>query len=149
LKNGNTTVEPPITMSQPLNNFYESFSSSLQRKVSSDSFTSKVMPTKKRVVVTSTIANNSLVQGTSTLSETTTITTTTTTATLVTLKPTIQNNSPIATNPLLRAEGSTIFVGNRQYQLVKGPSGQMRAVVNGTNILVKSPTTTIKVCKMR
>lgn len=146
---GNTAIEPSIITSQPLNNFYESFSTSLQKKPSETS-TSQIIPAKKCIVVTPNISNSSMVQAIASSSQTAIpIPTPTTTTTYVTFKPPIQSKKSISNNLLQRAEGSTILLGNKQYQLVKGPSGQMRAVVNGTNILVKSsPTNIIKVSKI-
>jgi len=128
----------------PLHTFYESFSSSLPTKVSSESSIPKVIQTKKCVVVKPAISKNNLIQVTASSSETTTGT-----PTFVTFKPAIQNNKSLTNSPLQRAEGGTILLGNKQYQLVKGPSGQMRAFMNGTNILFKSPPNVIiKVCKI-
>lgn len=142
---GNTGIKPSNVTSQPINNFYESFSSSLQKKTS-ESSTSKMIPTKKCIVVTPTISNSSLVQVTAVSSSQTATSTPTTTTTFLTFKPSIHNKI-VANSPLRRVEGSTILLGNKQYQLVKGPSGQMKAVVNGNNILLKSPPASIvKVC---
>jgi len=141
----NNRIEPSIVTSQPINNFYttSSIHSSLQKKAS-ELTTSKVLPTKKCIVVTPAISNSPLVQVTA--SSTETATSTATTSKFLTFKPSIQNKT-VVNSPLHRAEGSTIIFGNKQYQLVKGPSGHMRAVVNGTNLLLKSPPTTIvKVC---
>jgi len=141
---GNTTVESLNTSKQPLHNFYESFSSSLQKTVSSESSIPKAVPTKKCIVVKPAITKTHLVQVATTSSETGTGI-----PTYMTFKPAVQNNKSPAIGPLQRAEGSTILLGNKQYQLVKGPAGQMRAVMNGSNILVKSPPPAIiKVCKI-
>lgn len=139
---GNTAVEPSTVTSQPLNNFYESFSSSLQKKTS-ESSTPKVMSTKKCIVVTSTISNSPLVQVTASSSGTAT-----TIPTFVTFKPS-QINKSMANSALIRAEGNTIVLGNKQFQLLKGSASQMRAVVNGTSILLKSPTSSIIKCYAR
>jgi len=143
---GNTSVEPSIVTSQPLNNFYESFSSSLQTKPS-ETCTSQTMPAKKCIVVTPTISNGPMVQAIASSSQTATSAPPPTT--YVTFKPPIQTKKPMANTFLQRAEGSTIVLGNKQYQLVKGPTGQMRAVVNGANILVKSSSSSaVKVSKI-
>ncbi|XP_027843371.1 uncharacterized protein LOC114124329 isoform X3 [Aphis gossypii] len=138
---GNTTVEPFKLPKPPLHNFYESFSSSLQKTVSSESSVPKAVPTKKCIVVKPAITKTHLVQVTTSSSESGTGT-----PTYMTFKPAVQNNKSSAMSPLQRAEGSTILLGNKQYQLVKGPAGQMRAVMNGSNILVKSPPPAIIKC---
>ncbi|XP_060877923.1 uncharacterized protein LOC132950461 isoform X2 [Metopolophium dirhodum] len=145
----NNGIEPSIVTSQPINNFYttSSIHSSLQKKAS-ELTTSKVIPTKKCIVVTPTISNGPLVQVTA--SSTETATSTATTSKILTFKPSIQNKTVMnSSSPLHRVEGSTIVFGNKQYQLVKGPSGHMRAVVNGTNLLLKSQPTTIVKCYAR
>uniref|UniRef100_A0A2S2P9M4 MYND-type domain-containing protein n=2 Tax=Schizaphis graminum TaxID=13262 RepID=A0A2S2P9M4_SCHGA len=128
----------------PLHSFYESFSSSLQTKVSSNSSIPKVIQTKKCVVVKPAISKNNLIQVTASSSETSTGT-----PTYVTFKPAIQNNKSFTNNSIQRAEGGTILLGNRQYQLVKGSTGQMKAFMNGTNILFKSPSNAIIKCYSR
>lgn len=142
---GNTTVESLNIPKPPLHNFYESFSSSLQKTVSPESSIPKAVPTKKCIVVKPAITKTHLVQVATSSSETGTGT-----PTYVTFKPAVQNNKSPANSHLQRAEGSTILLGNKQYQLVKGGStGQMRAIMNGSNILVKSPPPAfIKVCKI-
>lgn len=140
---GNIAVDRSTVTSQP--NFHEPFSSSLQKRTS-ESSTSNVIPTKKCFVVTSTISNNSMVQIASSSSGTSTPTPTppptTTTTSYVTFKPPILNKN----GPLHRAEGSTILLGNKQYQLVKAPSSQIKAaVINGTNIGIRPQPTPIKV----
>jgi len=125
-----------------LHNFYESFSSSLQNTVSSES--PKAVPTKKFFVVKPAFTKTQLMQVASSSSETGTGT-----PTYMTLKSPVQNNKSSAISPLQRAEGSTFLVGNKQYQLVKGSGNQMRAEMSGPNILVKSPPPAIiKVCKI-
>jgi len=118
-----------------------------------------------------------LVQVKSSMSETATLTQPTTTCQL-----TNQNKKSVANNYLHSAVCNTIVIDNKQYQLVKDssgqlravfmptisnspsiqgtatittcqsvnePSGQMRAVDNGTLISVISPPTVfIRVCKM-
>ncbi|XP_003246470.1 uncharacterized protein LOC100574764 [Acyrthosiphon pisum] len=140
----NNGIEPSIATSRPINNFYttSSIHSSLQKKAS-ELTTSKMIPSKKCIVITPTISNSPLVQVTA--SSTETATSTATTSKFLTFKPSIQNKT-VVNSPLHSAEGSTIVLGNKQYQLVKGPSGTMRAVVNGTNILLKSPPTRIIKC---
>lgn len=147
-------MAPPIITSQPLNNFYESFSTSLQKKPAETS-TSQMIPAKKCIVVTPNISNSPMVQAIASSSQTATSTptptptpTTTTTTTYVTFKPPIQSKNCMPNNLVQRPESSTILLGNKQYQLVNG-SGAMRAVVNGTNILVKpSPSNINKVSKI-
>jgi len=143
---GNNGIDPSIVTSQPINNFYttSSIHSSLQKN-GSELTTSKVIPTKKCIVVTPTISNSPLVQVTA--SSIGTATSTATTSKILTFKPPIQNKTAV-NSTLHRHEGSTIVLGNKQYQLVKGPSGTMRAaVVNGSNILLRSPPTSfVKVC---
>jgi len=134
-------IEQSVVTTQPINNFYESFSSSLQKEASEPS-TSNVISTNKCIVVTSAISNSPLVQVTASSSRTATSTPTTST-----FKPSIQINETVANSPLCRAEGGTIVLDNKQYELVTGPSVQMRDLVNGSNILVNSPPSDIvKVC---
>jgi len=131
-----------------LNNFYESFSTSLQNNPAETS-TSQMIPAKKCIVVTPNISNSPMVQAIASSSQTATSTPITTTTTYVTFKPPIQSKSSTPNNLVQRPEGNTILLGNKQYQLVKGPSSAMRAVVNGTNILVKpSPSNIILVSKI-
>jgi len=137
--NGDTAVEPTIATSQPLNNFSELLSYSLQKKTS-ESPTSQVIPTEKCIVVTPAISNSSLVQVTSSFSETPT---TSTPTTFVTINPSIRNKKSVTNSQLHRAIGGIILIDNKQYQLVKGSLGQTRSVVNGSNILVTSPSTAI------
>jgi len=55
----------------------------------------------------------------------------------------------MANSSLQRAEGSNITIGNKQYQLVKGPTGQMRAVINKPKEFIKpQPTVMTKVYKI-
>ncbi|XP_003246246.1 uncharacterized protein LOC100568840 [Acyrthosiphon pisum] len=140
--NGDTAVEPTIATSQPLNNFYEPLSYSLQKKTS-ESSTSKVIPTKKYIVVTSAISNSSLVQVTSSFSGTAK---TLTPTTFVTFNPSIQNKKSVTNSQLHKAIGGIILIDNKHYKLVRGPLGRMRAVVNGSNKLVTSPSTVIIKC---
>ncbi|XP_060872577.1 uncharacterized protein LOC132946544 isoform X2 [Metopolophium dirhodum] len=140
--NGDAAVEPTIATSQPLNNFYELLSYSLQKKTS-ESPTSRVLPTEKCIVVTPAISNSSLVQVTSSFSETPT---TSTPTTFVTFNPSIQNKKSVTNSQLHRAIGRIILIDNKQYQLVQGSLSQMRSVVNGSNILVTSPSTVIIKC---
>lgn len=138
---GNTTVQSLSIPKPPLHNFYESFSSSLQNTVSSESSIPKAVPTKKCFVVKPAITKTHLMQVATSSSETGTGTTT-----YMTFKSAVQNNKSSAISPLQRAEGSTFLVGNKQYQLIKGSASQMRAVMNGSNVLVKSPPPTIIKC---
>jgi len=143
----NTAVKQSILTSQPLNNFYQSFSSSLQNKTFEPS-TSKVISTNKCFVVASTISHSNLVPVTASLSKSATSIPSPTT-TYVTFKPAVPNNISMANNSLHRAEGGTIVVGNKQYQLVKGPTGQMRAVINKPRTFIKpAPPIITKVCKI-
>lgn len=161
---GNTTVEPSIVTSQPLTSFHKPQFSSPQKK------TSEVIPTKKSIVLTpTTITNSPLVQVTSSSSETATITPPTNTC--GTLHPTIQNKKSVANSYIHRTECSTIVIDNKEYQLIKESSGQLRAVFmpiisnspliqvtasgqmrsvdNGALVLVKSPPSVIiRVCKI-
>lgn len=132
----NTTAEPSF-----VTNFYENFSNSLQKKNSSESSTPTVISSNKCVVVNPSIPNTSnLVQASKTSTATTT-----TAGTLLTFKPTNQKTLLPGTSNHNSAD-NTIFVGNKQYQLVKSPSGQIKALVNGNKILMKSPpTVTVKV----
>jgi len=143
------TIGKTVITSQPLNNFYQAFSSTLQKKPQepSTSSTPKGIPVNKCFVVTPAIPHKPLMQVTSSLPRT--ITSMPATTTFLTFKPAIQNQSSVANSSLHRAEGSTIVVGNKQYQLVKGPSGQMKAVVNTPKIFMKSPPVVpTKVCKI-
>lgn len=62
------------------------------------------------------------------------------------IKQTLQNVKPIVNTTIQRSEYNTIFVGNKQYQLIRGPLGQMKAVaaststtnVTATNVVVQS-----------
>lgn len=118
-KTANITLDPTST-SLPLNTYYETFSSSLLTRVSSETVTPKMIAPKVSVVASSTIASTSSGQ----------------TATLVALKPTTNiikhhNIKPITTS-IQRSEGNTIFVGNKQYQLIRGPMSQMKALTTQT-----------------
>ncbi|CAI6359648.1 unnamed protein product [Macrosiphum euphorbiae] len=144
---GNTAIKPKILTGQPLNNFYQSFSSSLQNKNLEPS-TSKVIPTNKCFVVATTISHSPLVQVTASLSKSAT-TIPATTTTFVTFKPAVPNNISMVNGTLQRAEGSTILVGNRQYQLVKGPTGQMRAVINKAKTFIKPQPVAMDKCYAR
>lgn len=52
--------------------------------------------------------------------------------TTLVIKQTLQNVKPIVNTTIQRSEYNTIFVGNKQYQLVRGPLGQMKAVAAST-----------------
>lgn len=141
--NGNSAVEPLIVTSQPLNNFYGPLSYSLEKKTSEPS-TTKVVSTKKCVVGTPTMSNSYLGQVTSSCQ-----TATSTPTTFVTFTSSIQKKKNETNSQVHRAIDGIVLIDNKEYQLVKGPLGQTRAVLNNTNILVKSPTTVIiKVSKM-
>lgn len=145
VSNSDTAVEPTSSTSQPLNNFYKPLSYSLQKKTS-ESSTSLGIPTKKCIVVKPATSNSSLVQVTSPFSGTAT---TSTPTTFVTFNPSIQKNKSVINSQLHRAIGGIILIDNKQYKLVQAPLGQMRAGVNGSNILVTSPSIVIiKVCKI-
>ncbi|KAF0685359.1 MYND-type domain-containing protein, partial [Aphis craccivora] len=135
---GNTTVQSLSIPKPSLHNFYESFFASLQNTVSSESSIPKAVPTKKCIVFKPANTKTHLMQVATSSSETGTGT-----PTNMTFKSAVQNNKSSAISPLQRAEGSTFLVGNKQYKLIKGSAGQMRAVMNGSNILVKSPPPTI------
>jgi len=145
VSNGDTAVEPTIATSQPLNNFYEPVSYSLQIKTP-ESSTSQGIPAEKCIVVTPATSNSSVVQVTSSFSGTAT---TSTSNTFVTFNPSIQNKKSVTNSQLHRDIGGIILTDNKQHQLVQGPLGQMRPEVNGSNILVTSPSTVIiKVSKI-
>lgn len=133
---GNTAVKPSTVTSQPLNNFYQSFSSSLQKKTNIPS-SSKMTPINKCSVVKPTNTHSqSLVQVKGSYSKSA-ISIPTTPTTLVAFKPSIQKKVPTTSSFLQRAEGGIIIIDNKQYRLVKGPSGQMRAIANNTNTVFK------------
>ncbi|XP_029347894.1 uncharacterized protein LOC100569364 [Acyrthosiphon pisum] len=138
---GNTAANPSILTSQPSNNLYQSFSSSLQNKTSETS-TSKVIPTNNKCfVLPPTISHSPLVEATASMSKSTT------TTKYLTFKSAVPNNISMPNSSLCSADGRTIVVGNKQYQLVKEPTGQMRAVINKTKIFFKPPPT-VK-CRVR
>lgn len=144
--NKSQTIVKTAVSSQPLNNFYQAFSSSLKKRTHEPS-TSKGIPVNKCFVVAPTIPHRPLVQVTPSLSRT--VTSIPATTTFLTFKPSIHNTITAANNSLPRTEGSTIVVGNKHYQLVKGSSGQMKAVVNTPKIFMKSPPVIpTKVCKI-
>lgn len=133
---GNTGVKPSTVTSQPLNNLYQSFSSSLQKKTNEPS-SSKTTTINKCFVVTPTINHSQSLAQVKGSSSKSAIAIPTTSTTFVAFKPPIQKKIATTNNSIHRVEGGTIVVGNKQYQLVKGPSGQMRAIVNNTNTVVK------------
>lgn len=140
--NGNSTVEPWIVTSQSLNNFYGPLSYSLEKKTSEQS-TTKVISTKKCVVMP-TMSNSYLGQVTSSC-QTATLTPTT----FVTFTSSIQKKKNGTNSQVHRAIDGIVLIDNKEYQLVKGPLGQTRAVLNDTSILIKSPSTVIiKVSKI-
>ncbi|KAL4082968.1 hypothetical protein QTP88_023974 [Uroleucon formosanum] len=134
--NGNSTVEPWIVTSQSLNNFYGPLSYSLEKKTSEQS-TTKVISTKKCVVMP-TMSNSYLGQVTSSC-QTATLTPTT----FVTFTSSIQKKKNGTNSQVHRAIDGIVLIDNKEYQLVKGPLGQTRAVLNDTSILIKSPSTVI------
>ncbi|CAI6352395.1 unnamed protein product [Macrosiphum euphorbiae] len=144
---GNTAIKPKILTGQPLNNFNQSFSSSLQNKNLEPS-TSKVIPTNKCFVVAPTISHSPLVQVTASLSKSAT-TIPATTTTFLTFKPAVPINISMVNGALQRAEVSTILVGNRPYKLVKGPTGQMRAVINKAKTFIKPQPDGMAKCYVR
>jgi len=87
--------------------FYENFSNSLNQTPLLEPGTPKVIAPKVSVVTTAAVSSGSLG------------------------KPTLlikQNFKPIPASTIQRSEFNTIFVGAKQYQLIRGPSGQIRAV---------------------
>ncbi|XP_016661291.1 uncharacterized protein LOC100574406 [Acyrthosiphon pisum] len=144
---GNTAVKPSILTGQTLNTFYQSFSSSLHDKTFEPS-TSKVIPTNKCFVVAPTISHSPFVKLTASLSKTA-LPIPATPTTFVIIKPAVPNNISMANSSLNRAEGKTIIVGNKQYKFVKGPTGELRAVVNKTKTFVKPPPTIKTKCYSR
>lgn len=118
---GNTAVEPLNVTSCLSTGFYKSHSSSLQKK------TSKVISTEKSIVTPTTISNNLLVQVTSPSSETATSTPPTTTI-FGTLNLPIQNKKSVANSYLYSDKCRYAVIDNKPYQLVRLPSGQLRAV---------------------
>jgi len=89
-----------------------------------------VLPIKKRIVVTPTISNISVMQVPASPSQNST---TQTTRTCVTVQESIQNNKSAVNSLVHSAEGNTILIDNKQYKLVKEPSGPTRAVSTPTN----------------
>lgn len=65
------------------------------------------------------------------------------------LETTTATTSTVGSNkiPMLSNHLNTIYVGNKQYKLIKDPSGQVKALMNGNQVLLKSPPppVTIKV----
>lgn len=94
--------------------FYENFSNSLSPKLYSESNASKAIGSKVNVTTTP-VSSSALGQPTTLL-----------------IKQTLQNVKPIVTTTIQRNEYNTIFVGNKQYQLVRGPLGHMKAVAAST-----------------
>lgn len=87
---------------------------SLQKKVSSESSTSKAISASEIKITTST---------------------------LLPYKPSIQNQIPriSGTSKQLKTTKNFIYVDNRQYQLVKSSCSQLETLVSGHKILMKSP----------
>jgi len=113
--------------------------------------TSKTIPTNKCFFVTPNISHGPLVQVTRPLTALTETATSTSTTTYVTFNPSVQNLKPMANIPLIKAEGGTFVVDNKQiYQLVMAPPIQTRTIANGTkNKSIISPKTNDnKVCKI-
>jgi len=182
---GNTATEPLNVTSRPLTSLYKPHPSSLQKK------TSKVISTKKSIAFTpTTISNSLLVQVASSSSETST-STPTKTIQCGTMNLSVQNKKYVANSHLNSDNCRFAVIDNKQYQLFRFPSGQLKAVImpiisnnplmqgtllwsetststptispyqsvngasvqmraldNGTSILVKSPPTeVIRVCK--
>jgi len=133
---GNTAVKPLNVMSQPLNTFCQSFSSQLQKKTYVSS-TSQVIPTNKCFGVMPINSHSPLVQATTSLLETAISIPTPTTS--VALQSSMQNKISMENSSVHRVEGSTIVLGNKHHQLVKGPTDQMKEVVNGYNPKPESP----------
>lgn len=106
-----TTVEhqPASGSSQPLNTYYETFSNSLLKRVSSESIISKVSGPKLSVVSSPSSSSGSFGH-------------------IVAFKPKLQAIRPITTTPIQKPDG-TIFLGNKQFQLVRtAPLSQVRTV---------------------
>ncbi|KAL5238286.1 hypothetical protein ACI65C_005696 [Semiaphis heraclei] len=142
---GNIAPESSNATSQTLNNFYESFSSTLPKKTHEPS-TSKTIPSNKCFVITPNISYIPLVQ---VIKPFTVTATSTSTTTFGAFNSSIKNEKPMVNIPLIKAEGGTFVIGNNQiYQLVNSPPSQMRATANGSNniISVISPQTNEDEC---
>ncbi|XP_060858973.1 uncharacterized protein LOC132936291 [Metopolophium dirhodum] len=138
---GNAGEEPSIVMTQPLNNFYGPFSSSLPKNMSASS-SSTMIPKKKYIVVTPIISNSPLfLHQTASSSDTAT---TVPKRTFLTPNTPIQN---IKTEPNRFShitKGNTIVIDEKPYKIVTGT----RTVAIDTNLPGKLPSTNMRICFM-
>jgi len=133
---GNAGEKPSIVTTQPLNNFYGSFSSSLPRKMSASS-SSTMIPIKKYTVVTPIILNSPLfLHQTASSSDTET---TVSKRTFLTPNTSIQNikTEPKSTPNIIK--GNTIIIDEKAYKIVSGT----RTAAIGTNLSEKRSSTNI------
>jgi len=93
------------------------------------------------------IFNNAMMQFTTSSSEA--VTSTPTTGLNVAFNPSLLIKKSVPNIHLHNAVGTTIKIENKNYKLIKGPSGELRALADSSDIFVESPSTTnIKVCKI-
>lgn len=102
---------------QPITTIYEPYSNSM--KTTMQSIQNKVLAPKINFTTTSTISNGS-------------------SGSTIVLKPALRHISAasLQTTP----DYNTIYVGNKQYQLVRGASGQMKAVAasNHQSVVIRA-----------
>lgn len=157
-KTAKITIDPSKAGRQ-INSFYENFSSSVFTPTTpTESFVPKAIAPKLNGVTTTTLANQTVapklnVVATPTLANNSMASKLNVTssnlnnsfnngslsqaATLMSFKTAIQNLKPIPTTTIQKTDGNTIFVGNKQFQLIRGP---IRAVPQNTNnVVFKTP----------
>lgn len=121
-QNSATTPHSSSESSQHMSSFYETFSNSVRGPAVT------VVPNTLATQVNGTL---STVPGSSNSTS------------KIVIRPSLQKLRTLTTattTPTTTPEYSTIFVGNKQYQLIRGPSGQMKAIPAPAPNITISPT---------
>lgn len=129
----------PTRATQPLTtNFYEDFSNALSRSTSATVMPKIIVSKGTTFTSTPSVSNGTLQNGSA----------------IVTFKPSsIQTIKSISSANFPRSEGNTIFVGNKQYHVIRSPVNPIRTVTAQNGIVniaplpsVKKPEVPVRVC---